>query len=87
MRAFESSLPRLPQPHFHFCAVCACLRAAAEWHVGVRASKTGRLVACITGVPAHVQVRPGIEQMGERPCAHGGAPGLRMLLCDAIVRH
>ena len=29
----------------------------ADWHVGVRATKSRALVACITGVPASVSVR------------------------------
>jgi hypothetical protein len=28
----------------------------ADWHIGVRKTKTGGLVACITGVPAHMML-------------------------------
>jgi glycylpeptide N-tetradecanoyltransferase len=37
----------------------------ADWHVGVRAKPTGKLVAFITGIPAHVRVRTTELPMAE----------------------
>jgi len=37
----------------------------ADWHVGVRAKPTGKLVAFITGIPAHVRVRTATLAMAE----------------------
>ena len=36
-----------------------------DWHVGVRAVPTGKLVAFITGVPAHIRVRGNTRPMAE----------------------
>jgi glycylpeptide N-tetradecanoyltransferase len=36
-----------------------------EWHVGVRATKTKKLMACITGVPAHIHAYDNDMKMAE----------------------
>ena len=36
-----------------------------DWHVGVRAKPTGKLVAFITGVPAHIRLRDTPTPMAE----------------------
>lgn len=37
----------------------------ADWHVGVRNTKTGKLMGCITAVPANVQVYDKVVPMVE----------------------
>lgn len=34
-----------------------------DWHVGVRLEKSNRLVACITGIPAHIQIYDNKEPL------------------------
>ena len=36
-----------------------------EWHVGVRSSTTKKLLAFITGIPAHVRVHDAVQPMAE----------------------
>lgn len=36
-----------------------------DWHVGVRNSKTRKLMGCITGIPAHIKVGDNVVPMAE----------------------